>query len=326
MLHGIRKLRALALLLFAALAVTATPAAAEDYPTRPIRVLVGFPAGSGADILSRHFANKMQNMAGQPIVVENRPGANGNIAIGIGVKAKPDGYTILLSANTSILASDLLYKDIGFEPQKDLVPAALYSESAFILVVPATSKANTVAELTEHLKSLPASKFGYANQTSQIAAEYYRAVAGISAVPVSYRGGSDAVLDLITGTLDYVFIDGTVGMSQIKAGKLKALAVTTATRHPSLPDVPTMQEAGMPSDFELSAWWGAYLPTGTPPEIVAKIGGWMNAASAAPDTKEFLGKLLGIPLHADAKGAAERIARETPRWANAIRTAGIKPQ
>jgi tripartite-type tricarboxylate transporter receptor subunit TctC len=300
-------------------------AQAQDYPTHPIKVLVGFPAGSGADIIARFFASKIQAAAGQTVIVENRPGANGNIAMGLATKAKPDGYTILFSSNSTILAGDLLYKDLGFDPQKDLTPAALFSETTFILVVPSSSPVKSVAELTGALKANPRNKFGYANQTSQVSAEYYKATAGFQSVPVSYRSGSDALNDLSSGSLDFVIIDGTFGNSQVKAGKVRALAVTTKQRHSVLPDTPTMQELGM-SDFDFSAWWGAYLPTGTSPQIIAQIGRWFNAASAGEDTRLFLDKVTGIPLNADAEGAKARIAQESARWRKAIQAAGIEPQ
>jgi tripartite-type tricarboxylate transporter receptor subunit TctC len=312
-------------LLAAALCATAAPASASDYPNKPIRVLVGFAAGSGADIVTRHFAAKMQEAAGQPVVVENKPGANGNIAMGLAARAKPDGYTILFSSNSTIVAGHLLYKDLGFDPQKDITPAGLFSETTFALVVPAQSPIASVDDLVKRMKAKPQAKFGYANQVSQVAAEYLKSVGGFEAQPVSYRTGAEAIGDLTDGALDFVVIDGTFGSGQVRAGKIKALAVTTSERHPSFPGAPTMQEAGW-KDFDFSAWWGAYLPAGTPSEIIERVRGWINQASQAEDTRAHLEKVAGRPLVTDAAGAKARIARETARWTQAVKAAGITPQ
>jgi len=303
----------------------ANTAHAEDYPTRPIKILVGFPAGSGADIVTRYFAGKMQEAAGETVVVENKPGANGNIAMGLATRAKPDGYTVLFSSNSTIVAGKLLYKDLGFDPQADIVPAGLFSETTFALVVPPNSPDATVDDLTRRLKGSDRAKYGFANQVSQVAAEYYKSLAGVAAVPVSYRSGSDALNDLASGALDFVFIDGTFGSGQVRAGKVKALAVTTTKRHPIFGDTPTMQELGW-KDFDFSAWWGAYLPAGTPPEIIERIGGWMNKISASDETRAFLERVAGRPLVSDTSAARARIAAETVRWTAAVKAAGIKPQ
>jgi tripartite-type tricarboxylate transporter receptor subunit TctC len=302
-----------------------TIAHAEDYPTRPIRILVGFPAGSGADIVARYFASKMQEAARQTVVVENKPGANGNIAIGLAARAKPDGYTILFSSNSTIVAGKLLYKDLGFDPQTDITPAGLFSETTFALVVPPDSPDASVEALTHRLKGADRAKYGFANQVSQIAAEYYKSLAGVAAVPVSYRSGSDALNDLASGALDFVFIDGTFGSGQVRAGKVKVLAVTTRKRHPIFSDTPTMQELGW-KDFDFSAWWGAYLPAGTSTDIIERIGGWINRISAADETRIFLERVAGRPLVSDISGARARIAAETVRWTAAVKAAGITPQ
>lgn len=302
-----------------------TTAYAEDYPTRPIRILVGFPAGSGADIVARYFAGKMQEAAGQTVVVENKPGANGNIAIGLAARAKPDGYTVLFSSNSSIVAGKLLYKDLGFDPQVNITPAGLFSETTFALVVPPNSPDASVEALTRRLKGAERAKYGFANQVSQVAAEYYKSLAGVAAVPVSYRSGADALNDLASGALDFVFIDGTFGSGQVRAGKVKVLAVTTTKRHPIFADTPTMQELGW-KDFDFSAWWGAYLPAGTSADIIKRIGGWMNGISATDETRIFLARVAGRPLVSDIGGARARIAAETVRWTAAVKAAGITPQ
>ena len=297
----------------------------EAWPSRPFHVYVGFPAGSGADIIARYFANKLQSASRQTVVVENKPGANGNIAIGLATRAKPDGQTILFSSNSTIVAGDLLYKDLGFDPQRDLTPAALFCEVTFFLAVPSDSPVKDVGGLTEFLKQKKRAKFGYANHISQVAAEYYKSLGGFQAEPVSYKTGADALRDLTSGEVDFVIIDGTFGFAQFKAGRIKALAVTSTTRHPSLPDVPTMQEAGF-SDLDFSSWWGAYLPSGTPPDRMDRIGEWMIKIAEADETREFLLTAFGAPLKADRRGADARIKRESARWTIATSAAGIVPR
>ena len=303
----------------------ATVAAQSAYPERQIHVLVGFPPGSGADILARYFSRKLSEHAGKPVVVENKPGATSNIAVGLAAKAKPDGYTILYSANSNMAGNRFLFKDLPFDTVKDFVPVAQLSETTFITVVAAGSPLRSVAELTAALKANPKAKFAYTNQIGLLATEVYKATQGITAVAVNYRTAPDALPDIQSGTVDFMIIDGTFGMGQIKAGRVKPLAVTTARRLPTLPDLPTMQQSGIPN-FDFASWWAAWLPKGASPEIVAKLEGWFLQITASAETRDFLANTAGIPLNAGSDATRARLLTEIEKWAAAVKIAGILPQ
>jgi tripartite-type tricarboxylate transporter receptor subunit TctC len=300
------------------------PAVAQDYPTRPLHVFIGFPAGSGADILGRYFTAQMEKLAGKPVVVENKPGANSNIAAGIVANAKPDGYSILFVANSNMAGSRYLFKNLPFDTVKDFTPAATFAQIAFVLVVGGKSPIKSVAELTAYLKSRSQNKYGTTNQTAILATEYYKQVAGIDAVQVAYRTAPEALPDVEDGTLDFMIMDGTFAVGPIKAGKIRALAVMTSQRIAALPDVPTMAEAGV--NFEWAPWWGAYLPAATPAAIVAKVGGWINQISKTEDTRAFLERIAALPMHDDTAAANARLLSDIEKWAPLVKAAKIEPQ
>jgi tripartite-type tricarboxylate transporter receptor subunit TctC len=305
--------------------VSARSGVAQDYPNRPLRVLIGFPAGSGADVLGRYFTAKLAELSGQTVVVENKPGANANIALSLVAKAKPDGYTILFAANSNMAGSRFLFKELSFDTLKDFVPAASFARIAFFMTVGANSPNKSVAELTAYLKSHPQNRYGVTNQTAILASEYYKQITGVSATQVQYRTAPEALPDVANGTLDFVIMDGTFAVGPIKQGKIRPLAVTTAQRIPTFPDTPTMMEAGVPN-YEFAPWWAAYLPAGTPPEIVAKLGAWFNQIDRMDETKEFLDRIASVPMMDDTKTADERLKRDIELWAPLVKAAKIEPQ
>ena len=306
------------------LGASTPPAVAQDYPTRPLHVFIGFPAGSGADILGRYFTAQMEKLAGKPVVVENKPGANSNIAAGIVANAKPDGYSILFVANSNMAGSRYLFKNLPFDTVKDFTPAATFAQIAFVLVVGGKSPIKSVAELTAFLKSRSQNKYGTTNQTAILATEYYKQVAGIDAVQVAYRTAPEALPDVEDGTLDFMIMDGTFAVGPIKAGKIRALAVMTSQRIAALPDVPTMAEAGV--NFEWAPWWGAYLPAATPAAIVGKVGGWINQISKTEETRAFLERIAALPMHDDTAAANARLLSDIEKWAPLVKAAKIEPQ
>jgi tripartite-type tricarboxylate transporter receptor subunit TctC len=306
--------------------VGATPAfAQQDYPNRAVRALIGFPAGSGADILGRYFTAKLQDLSGQPVIVENKPGANSNIAVGLVAKAKPDGYTMLFIANSNMAGSRFLFKDLPFDTVKDFVPAAAFAQIAFVVVVGVNSPIKDMAGLNAYLKPRRQNRYGVTNQMAIITTEYYRQRVGFEATQVQYRTAPEALPDVENGTLDFMIMDGTFAAGAIKQGKLRALAVTTSRRHPSLPDVPTMHETGL-TNFELAPWWGVYFPTGTPQEIVDKVGRWINQISATEDAAAFLARVGSFPMVEDGKAAAIRLQADIKLWAPIVEAAKIDPQ
>ncbi|MDH7797984.1 MULTISPECIES: tripartite tricarboxylate transporter substrate binding protein [unclassified Beijerinckia] len=304
------------------------PAAAfgqTEYPAQPIHIYIGFPAGSGADILGRYFTNKLAEISPKPIVVENRPGATSNIAVGLVAKAKPDGYSVLFVANSNMAGSRYLFKSLPFDTVTDFTPAASFAQIVFVIVVAPDSKYNSVAELTAFLKTTDRAKYGYTNQTAQLAAELYKAMGNVKAEPVSYRTAPDALPDVTNGTLDFMVMDGTFAAAQVRSGRLKCLAVTTKERSSSFPGVPTMDEVGF-KGYEFAPWWGAFFPKGTPQPIIDKFAGWLIEIGKMPETAKFLETVGAIPHHENGKEVSARILADIERWGPIVKAANIVPQ
>jgi tripartite-type tricarboxylate transporter receptor subunit TctC len=310
----------------ATLGAFASASVAQDYPSRPIHVVIGFAAGSGADILTRFYANKLAEVSGQSTVVENRPGAVGIIAATVVTKAKPDGYTVLFAGNTIMAGGGrYLVKDFPFDADKDLIPTAAFLETPFVLAVGAKSSANSIAELVALLKSKTRNKSAYTNPTALLSTELFKMKTGIESEPVGYKTAADAIPDLADGTLDFMILDGTFAVGQVKAGRIRALAATTNRRITALPDVLTMQEAGI-ADYHFSPWWAAYVPTGTPPAIVAKLEGWVGTISKTAEAAKFLDTVAALPVIGDADWVRARIAEDRPLIDRLAQAANLQPQ
>lgn len=311
-------------LIFAA--TFALPAGAQEaYPSRPIQLIVGFAAGSGADILARPIAAQLEKLSGTPIVVNNKPGNNGNLSLTLAANAKPDGYTILYGSGSTIGAAPNVVKNFPVDVQKDIIPIRSLSVGTFVLTVPPNSPANSISELTALLKSGNRHKFGYATNISQVAAHLYLSRAGVQAEQVGYRTGSDAVIDIGNGSLDFMIIDSTFGAGQMKVGKLKGLAVTSSRRSPLFPDLPTMQEVGIPN-YDFSPWFAIFVPHGTPQPVIDKIDSWMKVITSAEETKAHFLKYGASMLVENGDEIRTRIARDLKMWAEAVKIAGIEPQ
>jgi tripartite-type tricarboxylate transporter receptor subunit TctC len=300
-------------------------AKAQTYPDQPIHVDIGFPAGSGADILGRYFTHQLELLAKQAVVVDNKPGANSNIAIRYVDHAKPDGYTILFVADSNMAGSRYLLKNPPFDTIKDFMPVASFAQIAFVMVVSPKSPIKNIKELVERLKAKKDNIYGYTNQTALLSTALFKKITGAPAKPVPYRTAPDTMRDLTDGTLDFVIMDGTFAAGQIRQGALKALAVTTSQRIPTLPDTPTMIEAGVPG-FDFAPWWGAYVPKGTPQPIIDKLHSWFQQINKMPETAKFLQSVAAIPMDDGPKEADARLKAELPRWATLVKEAGITPQ
>ena len=304
----------------------ATPALAQaDYPNRPVQVVIGFPAGSGADILGRYFTQRLEQRAKQGFVVVNRAGATSNIAMNSVAKAAQDGYTLLFVANSNMAGSRFLFKELPFDTLKDFVPIASFAQITFVLVVSPKSPLNSIADLVAHLKKKGDNLYGYTNQTAQLSTELFKQMTGAPAKPLPYKTAPDAMKEITDGSIDFMIIDGTFANGQVNQGTLKALAVTTATRSPSFPGVPTMQEAGL-AGFEFAPWWCAYAPTGTPQPIIDKLEGWFHEIAKLPETAEFLKNNGAIVNDDSGKAADARLKAELPKWGPLVKAAGIEPQ
>jgi tripartite-type tricarboxylate transporter receptor subunit TctC len=320
-----RGLRALLLAAFA-IGTTATSASAQiDYPNKPIQVVIGLAAGTGADIICRYYTTRLSALTGHPIVVQNRVGAVSTIAAGTVAKARPDGYTVLFTGNGPLVAGRHLVKDVPYDPKRDFVPAASMFETSFMLSVGRESKVTTVAELIAHLKSRAENRYGYGNPTAYAAAAYFLILTGTTADAIGYRQTADALSELENTTLDFMIVDGTFLSGQGPNGKVRPLAATTARRVNALPTVPTMQEAGV-SGYYFTPWWGAYFPAETPPLIVDRFGTWLTEIASAPETAQFLDNVAALPVIETPAAMTARLEKDTETWDRLAKAINMQPQ
>jgi tripartite-type tricarboxylate transporter receptor subunit TctC len=315
-------LTALATLL--ALAAAPVRAPAQAYPNHPIRLIAPFPAGGPVDVMARLIADKLTQSVGTTIV-DNRPGAGGTIGSRLAASAEPDGYTLLLGSSTSLTAAPSLYANIGYDPVKSFTPVAMIASVPFALAVSPKLPVKSVAELVAYAKAHPG-KLNYGAPTGalpHLTAEMFKTAAAVDIVHVPYKGAATAITDLLGGQTDLTFEPISVLLAHIHDGKLRALAVTGATRSPELPDVPTMIESGFPG-FTSVSWTGIVAPAGTPPAIVAKLNAAVNTAITAPDTQARLARLGGAPMAGTPQDFAALIATETPKWAAVVKAAHVR--
>jgi tripartite-type tricarboxylate transporter receptor subunit TctC len=307
----------------AALPVVSRDARAQGYPTRPVRIIVPFPAGQATDSIARLVGQSLSERLGQAFVIENRTGAGGNIATEAVVRAPPDGYTLLLVGLSSAINATL-YKQLNFDFIRDIAPVASIGGGPYVMVVNPSVPAKTVLEFIVYAKANPG-KINMASSgngaVSHVFGELFKMMAGVDLVHVPYRGGY--VPDLLGGQTQVVF--GTIAscIQLISAGALRALAVTTATRSPALPDVPAVDES-VPG-YEASQWYGLGAPKNTPAEIVSRLNSEVNAGLADPKLKARLTDLGVDPMSVTSADFGKLIADETEKWGKVIRAANIKP-
>ena len=316
-------LTTLAASLFAAIPVVIS--AQTAYPVKPVRLMVGASAGGGTDIIARMLAEKFSASFKEAFVVENRPGASNTIAADLTAKAAPDGYTLLVATNTGQAIAPHLIK-LSFDPIKDLTPIALIVTVPNVLVVNQQIGAKDVKELIAMMNAKP-NTFTYASSgvgsTQHLAGEGFKLATGVKMTHVPYKGSSQAHLDLIAGSVQIMFDTTSSAMSQIKAGKLKALAVTTPKRAAELPDVPTLAEAGV-SGFEMSTWYGLFVTTGTPKDVIARLVDETNKILRLPDVQAKLRGLGGEPGGMNVEQFAALNKGEFERFGKLIREANVK--
>jgi len=311
----------------AIVACTALSAFAADdvYPSHPVRLLVPFAPGGGADALSRIITPKMHDALGQAWVVDNRGGAAGNIAAETVAKAAPDGYTVLMGFNTVLTVNPSLYK-LPYSVTKDLQPVTLLATAQYILVIHPSVAASTLKEFIALAKQKPGS-LNYASagvgSPLHLAAELFKKRAGISMVHLVYKGGGPAATAVLAGEAQVLFASVASSVPQVKAGRLKALATTGTKRSKVAPDLPTIAESGFPG-FDVSSWYGLLVPTGTPPAIMNRIRGAAIKAVELPDVQEAMSR-QGLEVETSTpQELAARMKAETAVWAGVIKDAGIK--
>jgi tripartite-type tricarboxylate transporter receptor subunit TctC len=306
--------------------VGASPARAQDYPTQDIRFICGFPAGSGADVLVRYFAEKLRPLAGRPVIVENKVGAAGNIAAEFTARAKPDGYTVHVHAGSAVAANQHLFKRRPFDAVKDLQVVATLNQQPFMVMVPAASPHKTLAELTAAMKQ-KGDKASYAqsNTSGKVMGDLYKQATGITAVEVPYRTANDSINDFASGRLDYGMMDPVFALSQERAGRLRSLAVSTPRRMQAVPELPTMTEAGTPG-VEMMGWFAAMVPSATPRPVVDRLNKWLNEILATEETRKFLNQFGGDPYISTPEEGQARMVKEVKDWEHYIKIAKIEPQ
>jgi tripartite-type tricarboxylate transporter receptor subunit TctC len=308
------------------LATLASGAWAQAYPTKPIRLVVPFPPGGATDILARAVAQKLTDKWGQPVVVDNRPGAGGNIGSELVAKAAPDGYTLEMGTVGTHAINASLYAKMPYDHVKDFAPVILVAGVPNVLEVNPSLPVNTVQELIAYAKANPG-KLNFAssgNGTSiHLAGELFKVMAGVQMTHIPYKGSGPALQDLIGGQVQLMFDNLPPSLPQIKAGKLRALAVTSSTRSPALPDTPTIAESGLPG-YEASSWFGVLAPAGTPPAIIAKLNAEIAAWLATPEAKEKMVALGANIGGGSPEDFAKHIAAETAKWQKVVKESGAK--
>jgi tripartite-type tricarboxylate transporter receptor subunit TctC len=307
-------------------ACIALGAFAQSYPNRPIRLVVPFPAAGTTDILARAAAQKLTESLGQAVVVDNRPGAGGNIGSDLVAKSAPDGYTLLMGTVGTHAINPSLYSKMPYDHVKDFVPVVLVAGVPNVLVVNPALPVNSVADLIKLAKDKPGT-INFASSGSgtsiHLSGELFKTMAGVDMTHVPYKGSSPALTDLIGGQVQVMFDNLPSALPQIKGGKLRAIAVTSLKRAPALPDIPTISESGLPG-FEASSWFGVLAPAGTPAPIVARINAEVNKWLQSADAREKL-----ISQGAEAAGGspeqfAAHIRAESDKWAKVVKASGAK--
>jgi len=318
-------IRAVAVAAFAASASLAF--AQAPYPSKPIRIVVPFPAGGTTDILARAVAAKLTETTGQPAVVDNRPGAGGNIGAELVAKSAPDGYTFLMGTVGTHAINPSLYAKMPYDHVKDFAPVILVAGVPNVLVVNPALPVNSVQELIAYIKANPG-KVNFASSGSgtsiHLSGELFKTMTGLQLTHVPYKGSAPALQDLVGGQVQIMFDNLPSSLALIKGGKLKALAVTSLERSSALPDVPTMAESGLPG-FEASSWFGLLAPAGTPHDAIAKINGEVAKWLATPEAKEKLASQGAIAASGlTPEDFQKHIASETTKWAKVVKESGAK--
>ncbi len=317
----------LAVLLTAALSAAIAPAAfAQGFPSKPIRIICPFPPAGAVDIASRATANELQKLLGQPVTVENRPGAGGNLGGEAAAKSAPDGYTLLMNTSGIHAINPAMYSKMGFDPAKDLVPVVPLVALNNVLVANPGFKVSSVKDLIQQAKAAPG-KITYASSGSgtsiHMSGELFKFMTGVDLLHIPYKGSAPAVTDLIGGQVNVMFDNIPSSLPHIKSGKLRAIATTGAKRDPALPDLPTIAESGVPG-YDAGVWFGFSVPAGTPREIVMKLNAESVKATQTPDFQKRMKDLGYLIIPGTPEQMGEMLKMEVARWTPVVKASGAK--
>jgi tripartite-type tricarboxylate transporter receptor subunit TctC len=317
----LRSLARLAALFTVALAAFAQ----DDYPNRPVRIIVPFAPGGSTDVVARILADRLGTELKQNFVVENKPGAGGNIGADAVAKATPDGYTLLMGTTGVLAINKYLYKDMSFDPDRDLAPVSYTSLITNILVVNPQVPARSVAELVRLAKAEPGRltfASSGAGSSTHLSAELFKSMAGVDILHVPYKGSSQAITDVIAGQVTMLFDNAPSSMPFIEQGRLRALAVTSTKRMPNLPDVPTIDEAGV-KGYESLSWSGIVAPAGTPRRIIDRLNAAIDKILRDPDVRQRFASLGVEPVGGPPEAFSRHIRAEAEKWGRVVKTANI---
>lgn len=315
---------ALGALMMAALPASAQQAA--NFPSKPITFVVPFAAGSATDLIARALGQAVTQSTGQSVIVENKGGASGMIAAQAAARAPADGYTVLITTNTTHAANEHLYKKLPYDPVKDFVPLTGLGKGGQVLVVNASAPFNSVQELLEHAKKSPGKlSFGSGSSSSRMAGEMLKQLGGVDILHVPYKSNPLAITGLMGGQIDLMITDVSTGVPQIQAGKLKALGFSTEERSVMLPDVPTIAEAGV-KGYNMGYWFAAYAPAGTPTDVVNKLTQLLGDAVESKSAEGFYKQSGTSKWRSTSEELAKFQAEETKKWGEVVKAAGIQPE
>jgi tripartite-type tricarboxylate transporter receptor subunit TctC len=310
----------------AAAGLDAGRAYAQSYPTRPIKMLVPFPAGGPVDVMGRLVAQSLSAALGQQVVIDNHPGAGATLAGRIVANAEPDGYTLLMGSPGTLAIGPALYRNIGYTVEKSFAPIAMVSSVPYVMITGPKGPAATLPQLVAYAKANPGKlNFGVPNGAApHMMAAWFRDVTGTDIVIVPYKGAATVITDLMGGQIDLAFETTSVLFEHLRAGTVRGLGVTTMARLPDIPDVPTMIEGGAP-DFVAGSWTGVLAPAGTPKEIIGRLNASINAGLRSPVMQDRFKQIAAQARPGSPEDFAAFISKEAPRWAAMVKLSGVEP-
>jgi tripartite-type tricarboxylate transporter receptor subunit TctC len=319
-------MKALKLTVFLVLCASAAGALGQAYPSKSIRIVVGFPPGGGNDIIARLVGAKMQDNWGQPVVIDNKPGANSIIAAEFVAKSAPDGYTLLVNATGGMSVNPVLYAKLPYDSLKDFVPISMVGSFPLVLVVNPSVPANSVQELVAYAKANPG-KLNYSSGSTafQVASEMFKQMTGTDIKHIPYKGSVQSISAVMAGDVQLTIVDTPPLVPQIKSGRVRALAVTSAKRAGAMPELPTIAESGVPG-YDMALWIGVFAPAGTPQDIAAKLNAEVVRIVKLPDIREKLAGMGVEPLGNTSEQMAEWIRGEIAKFGPVVKAANIKAE